>query len=425
MIPHSPEAEEGVIGAILLSPTDSLAEASRVLTPEHFHDLRLRCLFETLQSMGSENKPISVATLCLELKDRKLLGSVGGAGVVSELPDRVPSGVNLPYYLGVLKEKHYRRRIMELQASLAKAVTEGEGSIDELADKVEAEIFALRQHSTRTQRTRKESFHRICQTMEDAFNNKGRLIGLPTGFARLDGMLGGLRDGTVNVIAARPGMGKSSMAMQIAEYNALSEPAVPVAIFNLEMSEDELNLRSLGSLARIDMQSALRGYIDQGDVPRLVSTAGTLSRAPIHVRDDIFHLAGIQSEARRLVAREGVRLIVVDYLQLIRHPCRGGRREEVGEASRGVKLLAKELRVPVIAVAQINREIEKSVDGRRPMLSDLKESGDIEQDADTVSFIYEAGGKTRLCVAKNRNGGKGEIDMEFQREITRFSQASL
>jgi replicative DNA helicase len=425
MSDHSTSSEEGLVGTILLDPIYALSEAERNgITPEHFKDLRLRQVYEVLQDMASKRETIGSHTLYVRLREGKLLDACGGAAYLSALPDGVPSAANAPFYIGVMRENHYRRKAIEFAQKVKTAAEANEGELDNLIKGVETELFNLAGYSTATTSgTRKDSFLRLIDRMEEAQKNKGAIIGLPTGLHRLDYMIGGLRDGALVIIAARPGMGKSSLCMQIGEHNALDKRST--GVFTLEMTEDELNLRSLGSHSRVDMQSALRGEVSQLETPRLIASAGILSKAPIHIRDSITTLAGIQSEARRLVTQHGVKLIIIDYLQLVRVPGIKHRVQEVGEVSRGLKMLAKELKVPVVAAAQISREIEKDAGGRRPRLADLRESGDIEQDADVVAFIWEdQKNQSKICVAKNRNGGCGEIDILFDRTITRFTQQS-
>lgn len=430
--PHSIEAERGVLGCIMLDPADTMSQCISALSGgECFYDLRHRTIWHQLASMVDTGIPIDVITLGQRLKDGGQLDGVGGLAYISTLPDATPSAFNLPNYLGIVKEKHTLRRLISTCANIATGATEYDGSVDNLLAQVEQDIFKCCQPEVQ-ETTRKDSFMRLTHLMEDAMNNKGQVVGLESGLYAIDRILGGFRNSTMNVIAARPGLGKSTLGYGIAEHNA--KKGIPVGYFSLEMSEDELNLRSLCSNSGVNSKLALTGNLSELDIVRMTQQVGVLGKLPIHINDrSDLTIQRIRSDARRMVAKSKVKLIVVDYLQLVTGVGRFGRREDVDDVSRGIKGMSKELNIPVIALAQLNREIEKDA-GRRPRLADLRESGGIEQDADTVSFIYcpdetaimdNGTLPVRFSTQKNRNGDVGECDLLFERALTRFTVPSI
>jgi replicative DNA helicase len=423
-LPHDLTVEQAVLGCCLLDPATIHTAISSGLRPEHFFALGNREIWSCMVTLVDQGKPVDTVSLLATLKDRGTVDSVGGVAHVSSLPDATPSAANLDYWLTRLTEKWYAREVIARATKLATVAQENTGALEELVPQVETEIYALRGLRS-TGDDRKASFHRIANILEEAHQNQGKRIGLSTGILRLDRLLGGLRSGAMVVIAARPGLGKSALALNIAECNASG--GIPVGYFTLEMSEDELNLRSLGTQSQVDIQGALRGELNAGDIQRITVTVGPVSRLPIHIRDRAdLTIDRLRSEARRLASEHGVKLIIVDYLQLLMGSRRArDRREEVGEVSRGCKAMAKELGVPVIALSQLNREIDKDP-GRRPRLSDLREAGDIEQDADAVIFLYEPSLDNMVAsVSKNRNGPLGEVELTFDRRLTKFTQKAL
>lgn len=430
--PHSTEAEQGVLGCILLSPVDCLDHCiSKFPSSEVFYDLRHRVIFDVLIEMHQKLQAIDLITLQQTLKDKQQLEVVGGLAYLSALPDCVPSAANLDYYLNIAMEKFTLRKMIGTCTEVASRAYEHQGEVEKLLDEVERDILSLCK-PVEVASTRKDSFLRITDRIEQAFLNPGKLAGLESGLYPVDKIVGGWRDGTMNVIAARPGLGKSTMGWGIAEHNA--KQGIPVGYFSLEMSEDELNLRCLCSNAGINSKHALLGSLTERDMTKLVANVGPLGKLPIYVCDrSDMNIIRIRSEARRMVSKLKVKLIVLDYLQLVIGSSRFGRREDVDEISRGIKGMSKELGIPVIALAQLNREIERDA-GRRPRLSDLRESGGIEQDADTVSFIYcpddtqihdDGTLPVKWSTQKNRNGELAECDLLLERALTRFRVPSL
>ncbi len=433
-IPHSIEAEQGVLGCCLLDPANCISDCIGAFkgNPAVFYDLRHRAIYEELTLMFDARVAVDVVTLSQRLKDKGQLEGVGGLTYLACIPDAVPSAANLKHYTAIVNNKFTLRRMIQTCTTTIDNAYEHQGEVEKLLDTVERDILAACSSGEADAGDRRASFQRITDLMESAYTNKGRLVGLSTGLYGLDKILGGLRNGTMNVIAARPGLGKSTLGYGIAEHNA--REGVPVGYFSLEMSEDELNMRSLCANSEVNSRDALCGNIGEREVMRMTTQVRALTKLPIHICDrGDMNILRIRSEGRRMASKLGVKLIVVDYLQLIAGNSKHGRREDVDEISRGVKGMAKELGIPVIALAQLNREIERE-SGRRPRLSDLRESGGIEQDADSVSFIYcpdesliQDNGTlpVKFSTQKNRNGDIGECDLMFERALTRFKMPSL
>jgi replicative DNA helicase len=427
--PFSLESEQGVLGCCLLDPRDTLAECIARGIGDQFYDLRHATLFEVIAAMQDANKPLDTITLCEELKQRKQLEAVGGYVYISSLSDSTPAPSNIDCYLAKMEEKFYARQVIAKGGELITTAYDDSLRLPELVDKTETEIFALRRMAGTSAGTRKESFRRIIQTVGNAHEAKGQNLGVQTGFIDLDRILGGLRYGSMITLAARPSMGKSSLAMNIAE-KVSTERQIPVGFFSLEMPEDELNLRSIGSYACVDMKKIMAGDMDEQEMPKLLPAAARLEKAPIHIRDrSDLRISQLRAEGRRMVSQHGVKLIIVDYMQLITGTRRFDKRnDEVAEVSRGIKQMALELKIPVLALAQLNREIEKG-NKRRPKLSDLRDSGSIEQDSDVVLFIHcedetqeNSQGEipVEILIAKNRAGATGMIKMLFRKQFTRF-----
>lgn len=432
--PHSIEAEQGVLGCCLLDPANCIGDCIAAFkgNPAVFYDLRHRAIYEELTLMFDARTAVDIVTLSQRLKDKGQLEGVGGLPALASLPDATPSAANLKHYLDIMVEKFTLRRVIHVCTEAVSKANDTGNKAERILDEVERDILAVCGTGEADTGNRKSSFERVTSLLEEAYTNKGKLVGLGTGLWGIDKILGGLRNGTMNVVAARPGLGKSTLGYGIAEFNA--REGTPVGYFSMEMGEDELNLRSLCAASTVNSRDALTGNINERDVARMIGQIKELSKLPIHICDrGDMDILRIRSEGRRMASKLGVKLIVVDYLQLIKGNSRHGRREDVDEISRGIKSMAKELGIPVIALAQLNREIERDA-GRRPRLSDLRESGGIEQDADSVSFIYcpdetqiQDNGTlpVKFSTQKNRNGDIGECDLLFERAYTRFTMPSL
>jgi replicative DNA helicase len=447
--PHSIEAEQGVLGCALLAPNEAIGQCVERLKSggELFYDLRHRTLYEVLVEMYDQKEAIDLITLGQRLKDAGQLDAMGGLAYLSALMDAVPSAANLTYYLDIVREKHVLRRMLATCTEVVSRVHAHDGSVDTLLDEVERDILKISEDREEGgNRGMKELVRSAVDMIQDFHQRQGSLTGIPTGFADFDRMTSGLQPGEMVVIAARPSMGKTSLAMNIAEHVAV-EAGLPVGVFSLEMTSESLVMRMLCSLARVNGRMIRDGFLSEGDFRRLTAAASKLSRAPIHIDDTPgLSILQLRARARRMWQQHGVKVFVIDYLQLMHSTSKkaqDSRQQEVSELSNGVKALAKELKVPVIVLCQLNREMEKDKD-RKPKLSDLRESGAIEQDADLVGLLYRpaqeedekrkdepdgrddgmAATPVNLLIAKQRNGPTGDVCLTFLKGITRYESAS-
>ncbi len=445
--PHSPEAEQGMLGCVLLAPNECMGECLQKLRSEEeiFYDLRHQTIFRVLTEMYDSREAIDVITLQQRLKDKQLLDQVGGMAYLATLPDTVPSAANLSYYVEIVREKYLLRRMIRVCTDVVGRVYDYEGEVGELMDEVERDILRISESRVQAQtKPIKELVKDAIGIIESCHARQGQLTGVGTGFADLDKMTDGMHPGEMLVIAARPSIGKTSLAMNIADHVAV-DAKLPVAVFSLEMNADALVLRTLCSRARVNLRSVREGFLAERDFPALTRAAGELSGSPLFI-DDSSGLSVLQlrARARRLHQQYGIRLFVVDYIQLLHSTARRAenRQQEIADISSGIKALSKELKVPIIVLSQLNRELEKDK-SRKPNLADLRESGAIEQDADLVGLLYKADpedpSKRRdseddsleqdvvpinLLIAKQRNGPTGDIHLVFQRSLTRFESAA-
>jgi replicative DNA helicase len=442
--PHSTEAEQGVLGCALLSPNECLGECIEKLKDDGrlaFYDLRHQTIYETLSEMFNTRKAIDLITVQQNLKDRQLLDQVGGIAYLSQLQDAVPSAANLSYYLDIVREKYLLRKLITTCSGVVGKVYDYEGEVEALLDEVEKEILRVNESRAQGNMTPVNTLvHEAIATIENYFGRNGQLGGIATGFVDLDKMTDGFHGGEMIVIAARPSMGKTSLAMNIAEHVAL-ELKLPVGVFSLEMSAGSLVLRMMCSLARVNLRTIREGFMSESDFPKLTNAAGRLSAAKLFIDDTAgLSILQLRARARRMAQQHGIKLFVIDYLQLLNSTARRSqenRQQEIADISSGIKALAKELNVPVIVLAQLNREIEKDKN-RKPRMSDLRESGSIEQDADLVGLLYkpdanedeEAGAveadglPVSLVIAKQRNGPTGDVHLTFLKPYTRFESAA-
>jgi replicative DNA helicase len=455
--PHSLEAEQGVLGCVLLSPQPCLGESMEVLkaNAEVFYDLRHQTIYRMLIEMADRQQAIDIITLQQRLKDTQpvdekgrpkegnLLEMVGGLAYVASLPDTVPSAANLGYYANIVYEKYLLRRLIQTCTDVIGRLYDYEGEVDVLMDEVESQILRISEARVEGGTVQmKELVHSAIGKIEKLHADQGMLSGLPTGFQDLDKLTSGLHGGEMIVIAARPSVGKTSLAMNVAEHVAV-DLRVPVGVFSLEMTAESLVMRLLCSRARVNLRSVREGFLAERDFPKLTGAAGKLAGAPLFI-DDTSGLSILQlrAKARRLAQQHGIKLFVIDYLQLLHSTSRraDNRQQEISDISNGVKALAKELNVPVIVLSQLNRDVEKRGAGEAPRLSDLRESGAIEQDADLVGLLYrDSKGKddedagrdfeeeamaVKLYIAKQRNGPTGEVNLTFLKSFTRFENAA-
>lgn len=440
--PHSTEAEQGVLGCILLSPNDCVGECIEKFKAgaEVFYDLRHQTIFEVLLEMYDQRQAIDMITLQQRLKNKQRLEEVGGLAYLTSLPDCVPSAANLNYYLDIVLEKHVLRKMIQTCTEVVGRVYDHEGEVDSLLDEVERDILRISETRVEGKTDKiKELVNKAINLIEDFHKRQGMLTGVGTGFVDLDKMTTGLHGGEMIVIAARPSMGKTSLAMNIAEYAAI-EQKLPVGVFSLEMSSESLVMRMLCSQARVNLRNVREGFLVERDFPKLTAAAGKLAGAPLFIEDSSgLSILQLRAKARRMWQQYGIKLFVVDYLQLLHSTARRAenRQQEIADISNGIKSLAKELDVPVIVLSQLNRELEKDKD-RKPRLSDLRESGAIEQDADVVCLLYkpnreddDAGqseeqeaSAVNLLIAKQRNGPTGDVHLTFLKSYTRFESAA-
>ena len=443
--PHSTEAEMGVLGCALLEPNMCIGECIEKLKDDGkaaFYDLRHQTIYETVAEMFNARHAIDLITVQQNLKDRQLLDQVGGIAYLSQLQDAVPSAANLSYYLEIVREKYLLRKLIATCSGVVGKVYDYEGEVEALLDEVEKEILRVNESRAQTGMLPINTLvHDAIATIENYFGRQGQLGGISTGFLDLDKMTDGLHGGEMIIVAARPSMGKTSLAMNIAEHVAM-ELKLPVGVFSLEMSAASLILRMMCSLARVNLRSIREGFMSEADFPKLTNAAGRLSASKLFIDDTAgLSILQLRARARRLHQQHGIKLFVIDYLQLCNSTARRAqenRQQEIADISSGIKALAKELNVPIIVLSQLNRELEKDK-SRKPRLSDLRESGSIEQDADLVGLLYkpnagddddgavpdEADGvPVNFLIAKQRNGPTGDVHLTFLKPYTRFESAA-
>jgi replicative DNA helicase len=442
--PHSAEAEQGVLGCALLSPNDCMGECIEKLRigEEVFYDLRHQTIFKALSDMYDSREAIDLITLQQRLKDSQLLEQVGGITYLSGLPDTVPSAANLSYYLEIVREKYLLRRMIHVCTDVVRRVYDCEGEVDALMDEIERDVLRISEARVQAHtNTIKDLVKKAISTIEDFHQRQGMLTGIATGFSDLDKMTSGLHGGEMIVIAARPSMGKTSLAMNIAEHVAIEEK-LPVGVFSLEMTSESLVLRMLCSRSRVNLRNVREGFLAERDFPKLTGAAGKLAGSPLFIDDSSgLSILQLRAKARRMQQQYQIKLFVVDYLQLLHSTARRAenRQQEIADISSGIKALAKELNVPIIVLSQLNRELEREKN-RKPRMSDLRESGAIEQDADLVGLLYKPNAEedenaattaaaedavpVNLLIAKQRNGPTGDVNLTFLRSYTRFESAA-
>jgi len=443
--PHDLQMEMGVLGCCLVDPNHCVGECIEKLKDDGkaaFYDLRHQTIYEMLTEMYNARMPIDLLTVQQNLKDKQLLEQIGGIVYLSQLQDAVPSAANLIYYLDIVREKYLLRRLIQTCTGVVGRIYDFEGDVEELLDEVEKDILHVNESREQNEvKDVKKLVNDAIVTIEHFFNRKGELSGLATGFADLDKMTDGLHGGEMIIVAARPSMGKTSLAMNIAEHVSL-ELGLPVGVFSLEMSASSLILRMLCSLARVNMRSIREGFMSEADFPKLMTASGRLAAAKLLIDDTAgLSILQLRARARRMHQQHGIKLFVIDYLQLLNSTARRAqenRQQEIADISSGIKALAKELNVPVIVLSQLNRELEKDK-SRKPRLSDLRESGSIEQDADLVGLLYKPdagddedgaapdendGVAVNFLIAKQRNGPTGDVNLTFMKPYTRFESRS-
>ena len=437
-LPFSEDGEKGVLCSLLLSPRDVADICVLHLRSEAFYIPAHEIIYSLVLEFGEKSKPIDFIALKQALKDRNQLEEIGGPEYLSDLYNFVPTAANAGYYIDIVREKYVLRRLISACNRLSTQCYDQQGEIDPLLDEAEKEIFAITGEHVKTEIvSTKDLVMEAIEQIEKLYENRGSVTGLPTGFVELDRMTSGLHAAEMIVIAARPSMGKTAFAMNIAEYVAM-DIGKAVAVFSLEMSSQQLVQRILCSRAKVDLQRVRNGFLSERDFPNLTAAASQVAAAKMFIDDTPgLTVTELRAKARRIKSQHDIQLIVIDYLQLLRSMSRraqDNRQLEISEISAGIKALAKELNLPIIVIAQLNRQPDsRAKEGGRPRLSDLRESGSIEQDADLVGLLVrpeyyetddeakqERSGEAELIIAKQRNGPTGDVPLTFLKQYTRF-----
>ncbi len=429
--PQSIETEDSILSSLLLDK-NSLLDVIEILSPEDFYKSAHQKIFSAIVDLFEKDEPVDLVTTVNILKERNQLEEIGGAAYLAKLVDIIPIAVNARHYAKIINDKARLRRLIETTNSISKRCFEDSGDVDGVVDFAESSIFEI------SKNTITPEFYPISKiidsnidTLEERQGQKSLITGIPTGFDRLDALTSGFQASDLLIIAARPSMGKTALALNIAR-NAATNKNIPVAIFSLEMSKEQLSMRLLCSESKIDSSRLRSGFFTDRDWRKLTDAASVLTRLPLYIDDSAnISAMSIRAKARRLQKEKGLGLIIIDYIQLMKSTRSSERRDlEISEISRSLKALAKELSLPVVALSQLNRMLETRTD-KRPQLSDLRESGALEQDADVVAFIYRdevynkedtnpKKGTAEIILAKQRNGPVGTVHLAFRPSFTRF-----
>ena len=435
-MPQNLEAEKSVLAACLLtkSAADKVCEE---MIPEMFFSEPNKKIFEAIYTLHESKKPIDMTTLTNELEKNNSLALIGGMDYLIDVIDSIVSTANLEYYINIVQEKYLRRRLIEVSTNIETSAYEEDSDTNEVVDNAEKQIFTVtKERKSGEFRSISEVLRKTQERLEYLAQNGSAITGLPTGFTDIDVMTSGLHENELIIIAARPAMGKTAFALNLAVNAALSTPKA-VALFNLEMGAEQLAERMIGSVGGIDMGKLKTGQLDDKDWQKVNEAMSELGETNIYIEDTSGITVGdIRAKCRRLATSEkGLALVLIDYLQLIQGGARyaGNRQQEVSEISRSLKTMALELKVPVIALAQLSRNVELRED-KRPIMSDLRESGSIEQDADIVAFLYrddyynpdkykDVSGNTsvtELIIGKHRSGSTGTVELLFEKNLSNF-----
>ncbi|MBM7624331.1 replicative DNA helicase [Sporohalobacter salinus] len=427
--PHSIDAEKSTLGAMLID-RDAIAKAIEALKPDDFYREAHAIIYDVINEIFDKGEPVDLVTVSEELRAKEALEDIGGVAYLTSLADSVPTASNVTYYAKIVEEKSLLRNLIKSANKISQLGYRGDEEVDVVLDKAEQLVFNISQkRSVQEYSGIRDVLMDTFDNLEKLYDNKDGITGVPTGFTDLDQMTSGFQESDLVIIAARPSMGKTALALNIAQYAAIQED-IPVAIFSLEMSKEQLVQRMLCSEAQVDGHRLRTGYLNEDDWNRLTNAAGNLSEANVYI-DDTPGITAMEmrAKARRMKAEHGLGLILIDYLQLMQGQGRSeSRQQEVSNISRSLKGLARELNVPVVSLSQLSRAVEQRND-KRPQLSDLRASGSIEQDADLVAFIYrdeyynpdtEKQGITEIIVGKQRNGPVGTVELAFQKEYTKF-----
>ena len=427
--PQNLDAEESVLGGVLLD-MHALDRVVEVMGADDFYRGSHRRIFRAMLTLSEKGEPIDLITLADTLKARAELQEIGGATYLAELADKVPSAANIVHYARIVREKAVLRSLINVCSEIVTRCYNGEEDIERFLDEAERLIFDVSEKRIRP------SFFKMgdmimdtIKLVEKLYERKELVTGVPTGFLDLDRMTAGLQPSDLIIVAARPSVGKTAFVLNIAQYVTLHANTA-VGIFSMEMAKEQLVLRMLCSEARVDNAKVRTGYLGERDFPRLAMAAGRLAEAPIYIDDTpAQNVLELRAKTRRLKREANIGLVIIDYLQLMRGlDAQENRTQELSEISRSLKSLAKELNIPVVALSQLNRQVEQRAD-KRPVMSDIRESGSIEQDADVIMFIYrdevykpdsQDEGVAEIIIGKQRNGPTGTVRLAFRKEYTRF-----
>ena len=430
--PHSIEAEQSVLGGLMLDNRawDKIAD---VVVEDDFYRCDHRLIFRAIHQLAAKSDPFDVITLSEWLEQQGLLDDAGGLAYLGTLAKDTPSAANITAYAKIVRDRAVLRQLIAVGNDISNSAYQTEGrTTEELLDEAERRVYQIAEQGARGQQgfaSIKELLVKAVDRIDTLFHQDDPITGVPTGWGEFDEMTSGLQPGELIIVAGRPSMGKTSFSMNIAEHAAIKS-GVPTAVFSMEMPGESLAMRMLSSLGRIDQHRVRTGKLDGDDWPRLTSAMGILAEAPMYIDDSpALSPNELRARARRLSREHGLGLIVIDYLQLMQvHGSSENRTNEISEISRSLKALAKELEVPVIALSQLNRSLEQRPN-KRPVMSDLRESGAIEQDADLIVFIYrdevynedsEQKGTAEIIIGKQRNGPIGTVRLTFLGQYTRF-----
>ncbi len=430
--PHNIEAEQAVLGSIFLEK-EAIITVSEILTPEDFYRTAHRKIYEVMIDIGESGEPVDLITVTSTLKNRKWIDEVGGIPYLSDLASSVPTAANVDYYAQIVAEKAVLRRLIRTATEIATSGFQGIDPVENILSDAERSILEI------SQKGQRGGFIRISDVLMDTYNrleslskSRGEVTGVPSGYVDLDRMTAGFQRSDLIIVAARPSVGKTAFALNIAQ-NVAVRAQKSVAIFSLEMSAGQLVSRMLCAESNVDANRLRTGHLEEDDWEKIIMGMGSLADSPVFIDDTPgITISEIRSKLRRLHAEQnGLGMVLIDYLQLITGRSRGGsenRQQEVSEISRQLKQLARELHVPVIALSQLSRGVEQRQD-KRPMLSDIRESGSIEQDADIVAFLYrddyynpesEDKNMIEIIIAKHRNGPVGKVKLAFLKEYNKF-----
>jgi len=431
--PQNIEAERAVLASILIDDK-ALDKIVHFISSDDFYHPAHKIIYSSLIKLSEENKPIDIITLSSRLEDANLLEKVGGIEYISTLVGIIPNSANILYYANIIKDKALLRNLISATSDISEKCYSHFGDVSELLDDAEKNIFRIAEYKLKSEvRHLGSIITETFEVLESLYNRQDKITGTPTGYVDLDKMTNGLQKSDLIIIAGRPGMGKTAFALNIA-LNAASKYDKTVAIFSLEMSSGQLVQRLLSSEARIESSKLRSGRFNMEEWTKLASVAGQLNELKIFIDDTpAISSMEIRAKCRRIKKEHGLELVIVDYLQLMSGSRADNREQQISEISRSLKALAKELNVPVIALSQLNRSVENRTD-KRPVPSDLRESGAIEQDADVIMFLYrdefynketKYPGITEVIIAKHRNGPTGTVPLAFIKEFTRFENAEI